>query len=142
MGKAAIASAQVYNSSIGDSVATPSGVIDPRVTQSFNIRVGTATVEALIPVPPHTTNGDEARYPDKSGTYSKGILQDGIGLVNRPAFQTFRNAINAGTFAAFENVILGGARTLNCPLGGRAFALEGSDDVQFGNPPSPANQVR
>jgi hypothetical protein len=142
LGKAAIASAQAYNSAIGDSVATPSGVIDPRVTQSFNIRVGTATREALIPVPPHTTNGDESRYPDKSGTYSKGILQDGIGLVNGPAFQTFRNAINAGTFAAFENVVLGGPRTLNGPLGGRAFALEGSDDVQFGNAPSPANQIR
>ena len=30
---------------------------------------------------------------------------------------------------------------MNGPLGGRAFALEGSDDVQFGNAPSPANQI-
>ena len=56
-------------------------------------------------------------------------------------FRRFRNAINAGNFAAFENVVLGGPRTLNGPLGGRAFALEGSDDVQFGNAPSPANQI-
>ncbi len=141
LGKAAIASAQDYNSADGESVATPRGVIDPRVAQSFAIRVGTATKEALIPVPPHTTNGDEARYPDKSGSYTKGVLQNGIGLVNLPAFQTFRNAINTGTFAAFESVILGGPRTLNGPLGGRAFALEGSDDAQFGNAPSPANQI-
>ena len=142
LGKAAIASAQDYNRAIGDSVATPSGVIDPRVTQSFAIRVATATRDALIPVPPHTTNGDEARYPDKSGTYTKGVLQDGIGLVNPPAFQTFRHAIDAGTFAAFESVILGGTRTLNGPLAGNAFSLEGCDDVQFGNAPSPANQIR
>ena len=57
------------------------------------------------------TNGDEARYSDKSGTYSKAILQDGIGLVNRPAFQTFRHAINTGTFAAFEGVQLVGDTT-------------------------------
>ena len=141
LGKAAVASAQDYNRAVGDTNALLGGGFDPRVTQSFAIRIGAATAEAQIPVPPHTTNGDEARYPDKSGTYSKGILQDGIGLVNRPAFQTFRNAINAGTFAAFENVVLGGPRTLNGPLGGRAFALEGSDDVQFGNAPSPANQI-
>ena len=30
---------------------------------------------------------------------------------------------------------------MNGPLGGRAFALEGSDDVQFGDAPSPANQI-
>ncbi|HEY1584006.1 MAG TPA: hypothetical protein VGF73_13000, partial [Chthoniobacterales bacterium] len=102
---------------------------------------GSATKEALIPVPPHTTNGDEQRYHDKSGTYTKGILQDAIGLVNLAAFQTFRHAINTGKFQDFENVITGGPRTMNGPLGGRAFALEGSDDVQFGNATSPANQI-
>ena len=108
---------------------------DPRVRQSFALRLEAATRDALIPVPPHTTNGDEARYPDKSGTYTKGVLQDGIGLVNPSAFQTFRHAIDTGTFAAFENVILGGTRTLNGPLAGNAFSLEGCDVVQFGNAP-------
>jgi hypothetical protein len=35
---------------------------------------------------------------------------------------------------------MGGTRTLNGPQGGLAFGLEGSDAVQFGNAPSPANQ--
>ena len=136
------ASAQSYNPAIGDGVAAPlRGIRDPRILQSFALRVAAATREALIPVPQHTTNGDEALYADKSGTYSKVVLQDGIGLVNLNAFQTFRNAINAGTFAAFEAIITGGPRTMNGPLSGRAFALEGSDDVQFGNAPSPANQI-
>ena len=141
LGKAAVASAQSYDPAVGDGIAPLHGVIDPRIKRSFAIRVGAATREALIPVPQHTTNGDEALYPDKSGTYTKGVLQDGIGLVNLAAFQTFRHAINTGRFADFENVITGGPRTLNGPLGGRAFALEGSDDVQFGNAPSPANQI-
>ena len=142
LGKAAIASGQDYNPAIRDSILSPAKQPkDPRIKQSLSIRNTAATLESQIPVPPHTTNGDEQLYSDKSGTYSKGILQDGIGLVNLAAFQTFRNAINTGTFAAFESVITGGPRTQNGPLGGRAFALEGSDPVQFGNATSPANQI-
>jgi hypothetical protein len=141
LGKAAVASAQDYNRAVGETYALPNGVGDPRVRRSFELRLEAAIRNALIPVPPHTTNGDEARYPDKSGTYTKGVLQNGIGLVNPSAFQTFRHAINTGTFAAFENVILGGTRTLNGPLGGNAFSLEGCDDVQFGNARSPATQI-
>lgn len=142
LGKAAVASAQNRTVVIGDGVQPQTvDALDPRVRQSYAIRKAAATAQARIPVSPHTTNGDEERYPDKSGTYSKSILQDGIGLVNLAAFQTFRKALNSGRFDDFENVILGGPRTMNGPLGGRAFALEGSDDVQFGNAPSPANQI-
>ena len=140
LGKASLASAQSDASGAADGVQLPDTVVDPRVKKSFAIRVKTATKEARIDVPPHTTNGDEQRYPDKSGTYSKGILQDGIGLVNLNAYQTFKRALNSGRDADFENIIIGGTRTLNDPQGGLAFALEGSDAVQFGNAPSPANQ--
>jgi hypothetical protein len=142
LSKAPFASAQSDASSTLAGVQLPATGVDPRVQRSFTIRLGTATKEALIPVPPHTTNGDEGLYPDKSGTYTKGILQDGIGLVNLNAYQTFKRALNSGRPADFENIIIGGTRTLNGPQGGLAFALEGSDGVQFGNAPSPANQER
>ena len=64
-----------YTAGPSDSVA------NARVVQSFETRVAAATREALVPVPPHTTNGDETRYPDKSGSYTKGLLQDGYGKV-------------------------------------------------------------
>src|SRR5947207_11272447 len=140
LGKASLTSAQSDASDAADGVRVPGAVIDHRVKKSFAIRVGTATKEALIPVPPHTANGDEELYPDKSGTYTKRILQDGIGLVNLNAYQTFKRALNSGRGADFENIIMGGTRTLNGPQGGLAFALEGSDAVQFGNAPSRANQ--
>ena len=114
---------------------------DPRVRQSYRIRKAAATAEAHIPVPPHTTNGDEQRYSDKSGTYTKGLLQDGIGLVNLNAYASFKKALNSGRFEDWENIIIGGTRTQNGPMGSYAFALEGSDDVQFGDAPSPANQI-
>jgi hypothetical protein len=139
-GKAAVVSAQSYNPPIGDGI-TQANAIDPRVRQAYAIRKAAAAAEGHIPVPPHTTNGDEQRYLDKSGTYTKGLLQDGIGLVNMNAYQSFKNALNGGTFEDFENIIIGGTRTQNGPLGSYAFTLEGTDGMQFGNAPSPKNQI-
>jgi hypothetical protein len=140
LGKAVGAAAQETKFNDG-AASAPDLSGDPRVRQSYKLRVGTAAKQASIPVPPHTTNGDEQRYPDKCGTYTKGLLQDGIGLVNLAAYRSFRKAINSGEFSDWENIITGGPRTQNGPLGGRAFSLEGTDDVQFGDAPSPRNQV-
>src|SRR5438552_1635642 len=140
LGKAGLVSAQSRNAVLGDGISTSGHAADARVRQCFAIRLATAQEEARIPVPPHTTNGDEERYHYKCGTYSKAILQDGIGLVNLNAFQTFKRALNSGNPADFEHIIMGGPRTLNGPQGGLAFGLEGSDGVQFGNAPCPNNQ--
>src|SRR5215469_8358271 len=43
----------------------------------------------------HPDNGDEARYVEKSRTYSKGLKQDGPGLVDLPTFNKFRTAYSA-----------------------------------------------
>src|SRR2546430_12752024 len=129
LGKAPLASAQSDASGTADGVRLPGGVIDPRVKTSFAIRVGTATKEAVIPVPPHTTNGDEERYPDKSGTHTKGILHDGIDLVNLTAYQTFKRALNSGSDADLENIIIGSTRTCNRPQGDLAFGLEVRDAI-------------
>jgi hypothetical protein len=140
LGNSVLASGESNITRVGDGIRAPGPRSDPRVRRCFAIRLGTANDEAHIPVPPHTTNGDEDRYPDKCGTYSKGILQDGIGLVNLNAFQSFKRALTSGNPADFENIIMGGTRTLNGPQSGLAFGLEGSDAIQFGNAPCPDNQ--
>ena len=140
LGKTVLASGESNVTKVGDGIRAPGPRSDPRVRRCFAIRLGTANDEAHIPVPLHTTNGDEDRYPDKCGTYSKGILQDGIGLVNLNAFQSFKRALTSGNPADFENIIMGGTRTLNGPQSGLAFGLEGSDAIQFGNAPCPDNQ--
>ncbi len=111
-----------------------------RVLKSYLLRVAAATRDAAVPVPPHTTNGDEVLYPDKSGNYSKCLLQDGYGRVNLNAYQSLLTAVSTGNGADFENIILGGTRKLVDPQGGLCFDMEGCDAVQFGNAPSPANQ--
>jgi hypothetical protein len=118
-------------------VSAPSSGFNPRVIQSFNLRVTAATKDALVPVPPHTTNGDEQRYPDKSASYSKGLLQDDIGVVNPAAWKSFKKALNSGKNSDWEAIIIGGTRTQNGPQGSYCFDMEGLDSVQFGNAPSP-----
>ena len=140
LGKSVLASAQSTNTTFGDGIGVLGPRANPRVRRCFAIRLAAANQEAHIRVPPQTTNGDEERYRDKCGTYSKGILQDGICLVNLHGFQTFKRALNSGDPADFENVIMGGTRRLNGPQGGLALGLEGSDAVQFGNAPGPDTQ--
>ena len=118
----------------------PAGATNPRVVASFVLRLADATKEALIPVPAHTTNGDETLYADKSGTYTKVLLQDSFGKVDLNAYNSMKGAFATGNPSDFENIILGGTRTLNGPQGSLAFGLQGTDAVQFGNATSPANQ--
>ena len=102
-----------------------------RVVRDFALRTQTAGQDAFIPAPAQIDNGDEALYADKSGTYTKGILQTSVGLVDLAAYQTFKKALNSGDPADFEAITLGGPRTLNGPQGGLAFDLECLDSSQF-----------
>ena len=109
-----------------------------RVVRDFALRTQTAGQDAFTPAPAQIDNGDEALYADKSGTYTKGILQTSVGLVDLAAYQTFKKALNSGNPADFEAITLGGTRTLNGPQGGLAFDLECLDSSQFQVPTAPA----
>ncbi len=109
-----------------------------RVFRSYVERVGTAAKDAFIPPPHEIDNGDEGRYSDKSGTYTKCVKQAGIGVVDPAAYHTFKKALTSGDPADFAAIQLGGTRTLNGPQGGLAFDLEGLDSSQFAPPPAPA----
>jgi hypothetical protein len=107
-----------------------------RVQRAFDIRVSAALAQAAVEIAPHATNGDQQRYPDGSGTYTKVVLQDSIGLVNPAAYKGFLKALASGRPEDFEAIVLGGTRPLNGPQGGLAFTLEGCDSHQFGSAPS------
>jgi hypothetical protein len=119
----------------------PPGVTDQHGKDAFEVRFGTATVEATpTGSVSHPTNGDEELYPDKSGTYSKCLKQDNDGVVNPHAFKLFRKALGSadGTItgtADFEVPgLLGAGRKLNGPLGAFALTLVGADSQHFGAP--------
>lgn len=109
-----------------------------RIPRSFALRTYLAGKDAFPPAPAQIDNGDESRYSDKCGTYTKGILQAGIGLVDLAAYRTFKKALDSGAPADFEAITLGGPRTLNGPQGGLAFYLGCLDSSQFPVPPAPA----
>jgi hypothetical protein len=111
-----------------------------RAENDAEIRIDAAKAERKVSIPPHTTNGDEERYADKCGTYTKALLQDGPGRVNLNAYDSFKDALQSGDPADFENIIMGGALKLTDPQAGLAFDLEGTDSGQFGNSPCPRNQ--
>jgi hypothetical protein len=143
LGSPSVSSAQAIGGSSNSpgGVAPPVGVNNRRVIEAFELRVAEAIQDAGVPAAINLNNGDEARYPDKGGTYTKGLPHDSFGRVNLNAYQTFKTALNSGEFSDFQNIIMGGTRTLNGPQGGLAFCLEALDNAQFGQPqvpPAPA----
>jgi len=113
-----------------------------RIVRSLALRTLAAGSDDFTVAPPQVDNGDEALYSDKSGTYTKGILQSNVGLVDLAAYDTFKTALASGDPRDFEKIVLGGVpgnrRLLNGPQGGLAFYLQCLDGSQFGVPPAPA----
>jgi len=138
-----VSSAQTLgNSANSPGGAAPlGGVSNSRLIEAFELRVAEAMHDAEVPAARNVNNGDEARYADKGGTYTKALPHDSFGRVELNAYQTFKTALNSGEFSDFQNIIMGGTRTLNGPQGGLAFCLEALDNAQFGPPqvpPAPA----
>src|SRR5580704_1247828 len=113
---------------------------DERAEEDAEIRIEAAKAERKVSIPPHTTNGDEERYADKCGTFTKALLQDGPGRVNLNAYQSFTTALRTGNPEDFEDIILGGGRKLTDPQSGLALDMEGCDSQKFGSAPAPLCQ--
>ena len=124
-------------SAASSAPATPSGVNNARIAQAFQLRVTEAVSDALVPAATNVNNGDDARYADKGGTYTKCLEHDQFGRVVPSSYNSFKKALSSGKFSQFEQILLGGTRTLNGPQGGLAFDLEALDNVQFGQPQVP-----
>jgi hypothetical protein len=117
--------------------ATPAGVSDGRIIAAFELRVSEATADALLGPAKNVPNGDLGRYADHGGTYTKGLAHDSYGRVTAASFSSFKTALNTGKFSEFEEIIVGGTRTLNGPQAAYAFDLEAPDNAQFGQPQVP-----
>ena len=111
-----------------------------RAAACLQFRVNTAQAN-FQPIPPlfnRPNNGDEEIYPNKIGSYSKGLPHQSNGEVVLSAYDAFLNAINTGTPNNFEQIPMGGDRKLTNPQSGLAFDLEGKDIFSFIQPPPPA----
>jgi membrane-associated phospholipid phosphatase len=142
-----LASAAVSFGSSAEANQPPPGSLGSssadRVLDSYQNRVQAARAETNVPVPTQTTNGDEQRYPNFIGNFSKGLPHNPIGEVVPSAYGLLLDAVSQGTATAFEQILLGGNTPLVNPLAGMAFDLEGTDSHQLAIPafPSVASQA-
>ena len=103
-----------------------------RSNQAFDYRKFEAQAEKVSP-PVAPDNGDFALYTDHSGTWSKTLQHDNLGIVNQNSFTSFVNALTSTKFADFQNILVGnpggtnGNAQLNGPQTSLAFDLEGLD---------------
>ena len=100
-----------------------------------------AAQNGLQTTPPnlqHPNNEDENRYPNKLGSYSKGLPHNDDGTVVLSAYDNLLKALNSGVPADFDTIPLGGDRTFTNPQSGLAFDLEGPDAHALVIPPAPA----
>ncbi|MDZ8221414.1 MULTISPECIES: vanadium-dependent haloperoxidase [unclassified Nostoc] len=108
------------------------------VDKAYRVRVEAARVERSIPIPPHPTNGDEERYPNKIGSDSRGLPHNERGEVKLEAYNSLTKALTTQNPNDYENIILGGGRKLVNPQGPLAISLEGINAAQIAVPPPPA----
>jgi hypothetical protein len=106
--------------------------------RALEVRDACARAADAIPIAPHPTNGDEARYPNKIGSDTRGLPHDKRGEVDQAAWQALFTACESGDPADFEKIPLGGTRKLINPIGPQAVSLSGINATQIGIPPAPA----
>ncbi|HXU32180.1 MAG TPA: vanadium-dependent haloperoxidase [Thermoanaerobaculia bacterium] len=132
-GEAAGAAAEVE----ADSIITGEANVG-RTLASYNFRVNAAKLRRDAPHPQHRSNGDEARYPNRIGSYTKGLPHNEFGEVSASAYSKLTKALQTGSPADFEAIPLGGPRFQTSPQSGLAFDLEGLDSHAVTPPPAPA----
>jgi hypothetical protein len=86
----------------------------------------------------HPNNNDENLYPNKLGSYSKGLPHNDDGTVVLSAYEALVKAVNSGSPADFDAIPMGGARLLTNPQSGLAFDMQGPDAHALVQPPAPA----
>lgn len=118
------------------------GVVDPseqsRSAEAMRVRMGAARFEQRYPPPPHVANGDEARYPNRIASFTKGLPHDARGEVDLTAYAALLRAVTSGDPAAFEQIPLGGSAKFVNPQAGLAFDLQGPDSHALAIAPAPA----
>ncbi len=109
-----------------------------RANRCFRIRRDAAAAERNLPIPAHVTNGDETRYSNRIGNFSKGLPHNPVGVVDAAAYNSLLHAASSGEPEDFERIIMGGNVGLVNPQAGLAFDMEGADSHQLRQGPPPA----
>ncbi|WP_270936567.1 phosphatase PAP2 family protein [Falsiroseomonas oryzae] len=102
------------------------------------VREAAARQCGATPIAAHPANDDEARYPNRIGSDTRGLPHNARGEVDQDAWRAFFAACQSGDFADFERIPLGGQRKLFNPVGTLAVSPRGLTPTQVGIPAAPA----
>jgi hypothetical protein len=105
---------------------------------AYQIRYQAAKAHRKAPLVLHTANGDEDRYPNRIGNYSKGLPHNSFGEVDPDAYASLLQAAGSGDPKDYAAIRTSGGRRLTNPMGGLAFDMEGVDAWDLTAPPAPA----
>lgn len=108
-----------------------------RYKRSYDYRVSAAKLAKKRLIVTHLNNGDEERYANKIGSYSKALPHNQLGEVDLNAYATLAKAVQTKNPADFEAIQLGLGRKLTSPQAGLAMDLEGPDSHHVTLPPAP-----
>jgi membrane-associated phospholipid phosphatase len=111
---------------------------EERREQAYDVRHRMALAHTHRPLPKHPTNGDDERYANRIGSYSKALPHDARGEVDPDAYAALLDALTTGESAAFEALPMGGTVALVNPLAMLAFVLAGADSHELGMSAPPA----
>jgi PAP2 superfamily len=109
-----------------------------RTEQAYQVRVKAALTQKNLPQPALLSNGDEDRYNNRIGTFTKGLPHNQLGEVDSAAFQSLMYAVTNQAPEDFERVQLGQGRKLVNPQAGLAYEMMGADAGHLMLPPAPA----
>jgi hypothetical protein len=130
---------------LGSSAAGAPGQARPRTPraskradEAFELRMLAAREQCLIESPRHACNGDEQRYQNRIGNFSKGLPHNQLGEAEPAAYESLTHALKSGKPEDFEKIWLGGDRRLVNPQAGMAFEMRGPDSHGLHIKPAPA----
>jgi hypothetical protein len=109
-----------------DCVIGPANA-EQRRQQAYKVRHEAALFQKHRPLPDQPCNEDEELYPNKIGSYSKGIPHNSLGEADLNAYDSMIDALNSGKPDDFESIPLGGVVKLTNPQSAYAFDLAGAD---------------
>src|SRR5262249_62007677 len=121
---------------------SPQSLAEQRRNEAFRMRVDAANAEHDLPLPDHVSNGDETRYANRIGNFSKGLPHNDLGEVDQNAYVAFLNALQSSDPGDMEKIVMGASDSsrqlkLVNPMAGLAFDLEGCDSHAPSQPAPP-----
>ncbi len=117
--------------------ADPESLALQRMRKAYQCRLDAAQMAKTRTLPFQLNNGDDERYANKIGSYTKALPHNQLGEVDLAAYATLVKARKTQDPAEFENIQLGLGRKLTSPQAGLAMDLEGPDSQHVTQPPAP-----